>query len=77
MSAPAAKTLGPPVSTVAPMEASLSKAFRAELSSLMRGVKRALSALGRWSWTGRNYQLLFEYCSRYRAHTHSYPRLGC
>jgi hypothetical protein len=36
---------------MAPMEGSASKVLRAVLSSVMRGVKRALRALGRWIWT--------------------------
>jgi len=36
---------------MAPMLGSESKDLRAELSSWIRGVKRALRALGRWIWT--------------------------
>jgi hypothetical protein len=52
MSAPAAKALVEPVRTRAPMDGSASSVRRAELSSLKRGVLRALRALGRWSVTG-------------------------
>lgn len=51
MSAPAAKALAEPVSTIAAMEGDLSKLRRALLSSEMRGVERALRALGRLSVT--------------------------
>lgn len=51
MSAPAAKAFSEPVRTMAPMEGSDWKERRAELSSRMRGVQRALRALGRLSWT--------------------------
>jgi len=38
---------------MAPMLGSASKVLRAAFSSWISGVKRALRALGRWSWTGR------------------------
>lgn len=59
MSAPAAKALWEPVRTMAPMVESRSKDLRAELSSRMRGVNRALRALGRWSSTGRLYASVY------------------
>jgi hypothetical protein len=46
MSAPAAKALGEPVRTMAAMEGSLSREEVQVLSSLIRGEKRALRALG-------------------------------
>jgi hypothetical protein len=52
MSAPAAKALSEPVRTMAPMVGEAWKERRAALSSRMRGVERALRALGRLSWTG-------------------------
>lgn len=51
MSAPAAKAFADPVSTMADMVGDLSKDKRASLSSVMRGVERALSALGRLNVT--------------------------
>jgi hypothetical protein len=51
MSAPAAKARSEPVRTMAPMVVSAWKARRAVLSSRMRGVQRALRALGRFSST--------------------------
>jgi hypothetical protein len=51
MSAPAAKARSEPVRTMARMVGEDSKARRAVLSSLMRGVQRALRALGRLSVT--------------------------
>jgi hypothetical protein len=47
MSAPAAKAFWLPVRMMAEMEGDLSKASSAELSSVIRGVERALRALGR------------------------------
>lgn len=47
MSAPAAKALSLPVMTTAPASLVASKPRRAALSSAMRGVLRALRALGR------------------------------
>lgn len=52
MSAPAAKAFAEPVRTIARTSGDWSKALRAELSSLMRGVDKALRALGRLSVTG-------------------------
>jgi hypothetical protein len=46
MSAPAAKALGEPVRTMAAMEGSASREEVQVLSSLIRGEKRALRALG-------------------------------
>ncbi len=51
MSAPAAKAFSLPVSTMAPVVESLSKARRAALSSVKRAVERALRARGRWRVT--------------------------
>lgn len=51
MSAPAAKALAEPVSMMQCVVGEPSKARRAELSSLMRGVESALRALGRLSVT--------------------------
>jgi hypothetical protein len=59
MSAPAAKAFSLPVSTMAPMEGSASKALRAAFSSAINGVKRALRALGRWSWTCEGFSKLY------------------
>lgn len=53
ISAPAAKAFWLPVRMMAEMEGDLSKARRAELSSVMRGVERALRALGRFRVTMR------------------------
>lgn len=53
MSAPAAKALSEPVRTMAEMEEDWLKARRAWFSSSIRGVERALRALGRLSVTGR------------------------
>jgi hypothetical protein len=47
MSAPAAKALEEPVRTMAPMVGEAERDARAVLSSVMRGVERALRALGR------------------------------
>lgn len=47
MSAPAAKAFWEPVRRMVEMEGEVSKAWRAELSSFIRGVERALRALGR------------------------------
>jgi len=52
MSAPAAKAFWEPVRRMERMEGEASKAAKAELSSVMRGVERALRALGRLSVTG-------------------------
>ena len=52
MSAPAAKAFCEPVRRMAFMSGEASKAFRASFSSVMRGVERALRALGRLSVTG-------------------------
>lgn len=49
MSAPAAKAFWEPVRRMVEMEGEESKAWRAELSSFIRGVERALRALGRLS----------------------------
>jgi hypothetical protein len=54
MSAPAAKAFWDPVRIMADIEGDLSNARRASFSSLIRGVERALRALGRLSVT--------EYC---------------
>lgn len=51
MSAPAAKARCEPVSTIDLISGEASKAARAWLSSVMRGVLRALRALGRLSVT--------------------------
>lgn len=51
MSAPAANARSEPVRTMARMEDWSSKTRRAVLSSLMSGVQRALSCLGRLSVT--------------------------
>lgn len=58
MSAPAAKAFCDPVRRIADIEGDLSAEERAVLSSLMRGVERALRALGRLSVTG----FLLEIC---------------
>ena len=47
MSAPAAKAFCDPVRRIADMVGDLSNSRRAALSSLIRGVERALRALGR------------------------------
>ncbi len=52
MSAPAAKARCEPVRMMERMSGEASKARRAALSSVMRGVLRALRALGRLSVTG-------------------------
>jgi hypothetical protein len=52
MSAPAAKAFWDPVRRIAAISGLWSKARRASLSSVMRGVERALRALGRLSVTG-------------------------
>lgn len=52
MSAPAAKAFCDPVNTIAEISGDWSKACKAWLSSVMRGVERALRALGRLSVTG-------------------------
>ena len=51
MSAPAAKALGLPVKTMAPMDGSRSSRAVHRLSSAISGLKRALSAFGRLSVT--------------------------
>jgi hypothetical protein len=51
MSAPAAKAFCEPVRRMAEIVGDLSKARRARLSSVIRGVERALRALGRLSVT--------------------------
>lgn len=51
MSAPAAKAFWEPVRRIAEMVGELFKAWRAELSSFIRGVERALRALGRFRVT--------------------------
>lgn len=51
MSAPAAKAFWEPVRRMADMEGEASRDWRAWLSSVMRGVERALRALGRLSVT--------------------------
>lgn len=51
MSAPAAKARSEPVSRIARIVGDWSKERRAWLSSVMRGVERALRALGRLSVT--------------------------
>jgi len=51
ISAPAAKARSEPVRTMADMLEDLSNSRRAALSSVMRGVERALRALGRLSVT--------------------------
>jgi len=51
ISAPAAKAFWEPVIMMAEIEGEESNACRAELSSVMRGVERALRALGRLSVT--------------------------
>lgn len=53
MSAPAAKAFWEPVRRMLWMEGDLSNCARAVLSSLIKGVERALRALGRLSVTGR------------------------
>lgn len=53
MSAPAANALCEPVRTMLPMVESASRARRVAFSSVIRGVKRAFRALGRWSSTAR------------------------
>ena len=55
MSAPAANAFWEPVRTIAPIEGDLSKARSASLSSVIRGVERAFSALGRLRVT-ENYR---------------------
>jgi hypothetical protein len=52
MSAPAAKAFAEPVRIMAAISGDWSKAWRAWLSSLMRGVERAFRALGRLRVTG-------------------------
>lgn len=52
ISAPAAKARWEPVRTMAEMVGEASKARRASLSSAIRGVQRALRALGRLRVTG-------------------------
>ncbi len=51
ISAPAAKAFCEPVSTMADISGEESKAARAWFNSVMRGVERALRALGRLSVT--------------------------
>jgi hypothetical protein len=55
MSAPAAKAFWEPVRRIAEMSGDWSKCWRASLSSVMRGVQRALRALGRLRVTGNQY----------------------
>jgi hypothetical protein len=52
MSAPAAKAFWEPVRRMVWIEGEVSKAERAVFSSVIRGVERALRALGRLSVTG-------------------------
>jgi len=53
MSAPAAKARSEPVSTMAEMLGEASNLARASFNSVIKGVQRALSALGRASVTAR------------------------
>lgn len=58
MSAPAAKALGEPVRRMAWMVGEEERAWRAVLSSVIRGVERALRALGRLRVTGEGVNFL-------------------
>ena len=57
MSAPAAKAFWEPVRRIAEMSGDWSKCRRASLSSVMRGVQRALRALGRLRVTGNGIRI--------------------
>ena len=57
MSAPAAKAFWEPVRRIAEMSGDWSKCPRASLSSVMRGVQRALRALGRLRVTGNGIRI--------------------
>jgi len=68
MSAPAAKAFGEPVRTMAAMEESLSRREVQVLSSLIRGEKRALRALGllRVTVAEQSCQLRVRHREKYR-----------
>jgi len=65
---------------MAPIEGSASKVLRAAFSSWISGVKRALRALGRWSWTGRGLLVWMETdeggCPGRPTHSYACSRYG-